>query len=96
MTDRMQAFRAHADANGWVCPNPMHWNSLWEMLPHKHRQGSGWIPPLPPILAAWWDTPILVKKLCFLEHLEWAEKRGAADAVIDFLESLSPTDWYKA
>lgn len=73
----------------------MPWNALWEMLPGKARIGTGWSPPLPLILAAWWDTPALAKKLRFIEHLDWAEQHGAGDTVLDLLESLSPTDWYR-
>jgi hypothetical protein len=94
MTDRMRAFRARVDAEGWTCPNPERWNALWEMLPDKRRQGSGWEPALPLILAAWWDSPILAKKLRFLEHLDWAETHDAGDDVLDYLGSLSAADWY--
>jgi len=30
----------------WVCPQPMRWNELYEMLPAKKRVGNGWEPPL--------------------------------------------------
>jgi hypothetical protein len=94
MTDRMRAFRDRVNAEGWICPNPMPWNALWEMLPGKKQVGAVWSPSLPLILAAW-DAPALMKKVRFLEHLSWADEHGAADAVIDYLESLSPADWYR-
>lgn len=37
---------------GRVCPIPTRWNELWELLPGRHRVGSGWVPPLPLILGA--------------------------------------------
>lgn len=94
MTERMQAFRTRIDAEGWICPNPQPWNTLWEMLPGKKQTGAGWTPPLPLILAAW-DTPALWKNVRFIEHLDWAEQHDASDPVLDYLESLSPADWYR-
>jgi hypothetical protein len=46
------------------------------------------------ILAAWWDTPIFLKKLRLKEHLEWASKHGCLDAVYAFLINLKEGDWY--
>jgi hypothetical protein len=45
-----------ASKDGRVCPQPMIWNQLWELLPDRRRVGAGWEPPLPLILAAWWEA----------------------------------------
>lgn len=39
--------------NNRVCPQPVRWQELYEMLPDKKRIGNGWEPALPLILAAW-------------------------------------------
>lgn len=85
---------AEAEKNGRICPLPMRWNELWEKLPNRTRKGAGWEPPLPLILAAWWDTPILAKKLRFREHLEWADKHKCLDDIYKFMVELSEDQWY--
>ena len=68
---------AEASKNGRVCPNPIFWNELYELLPDRKRVGQGWEPPLPLILAAWWDAPALSKYLRLREHLEWRPSMAA-------------------
>ena len=85
---------AEADKNGRVCPLPMKWNELYELLPGKKRKGNGWEPSLPLILAAWQDTPIISKKLRLKEHLEWAANHGCLDIVHNFLLKLREEDWF--
>lgn len=81
------------EKNGRVCPQPMRWNELYNILPDCRRKGGGWEPALPLILAAW-DTPISLKKLRLREHLEWAESHGCLQQVYDFIVGLSEEDWY--
>lgn len=85
---------AESNKNSRVCPKPMKWNELYELLPDKKRVGLGWEPSLPLILAAWWDTPIISKKLRFKEHLEWAAMHGCLDTIQSFLINLKEDDWY--
>lgn len=85
---------AETNRNNRVCPQPMKWNELYEMLPDKKRKGLGWEPSLPLILAAWWDTPIISKKLRLKEHLEWAEGHGCLDVIYSFLTNLKEDEWY--
>ena len=87
---------ALGQANGRVCPQPQRWNDLYQMLPNTRRVSSGWEPPLPLILGAWWDTPDLLKAMRFHEHLEWANQHAAIDTVFEFLSSLSESDWHHA
>ncbi|MGE5486808.1 MAG: hypothetical protein ACM3ZB_03185 [bacterium] len=84
----------YVKANSRVCPQPMPWNTLWDMLPGRRRVGDGWQPALPLILAAWWDTPALQKRLRFLEHLEWAHSHGCIAQVETYLRALPESDWY--
>jgi len=85
---------AEGQKNQRVCPQPQKWNELYQLLPDKRRKGNRWEPALPLILAAWWDTPALLKMLRFREHVEWASRCGALDAVHDFLTTLDETDWH--
>ncbi|GAG16873.1 unnamed protein product [marine sediment metagenome] len=82
------------EENGFVCPMPMKWNELYEMLPNRKRKNGGWEPSLPLILGAW-ESPILFKKLRFLEHIEYAFKNGVIEKVNDYLRSLQVEDWFK-
>lgn len=85
---------AEVQKNNRVCPQPNKWNELYELLPNKRRQGSTWVPPLPLILAAWWDTPAMLKMLRLREHIEWASEQGALGAIYEFLASLKEEDWH--
>ncbi len=80
--------------NGRVCPQPILWNRLWGLLPNRVQVGAGWQPPLPLILAAWHDTPAMLKMLRLAEHIEWAEQHGALDVVGKFLRDLREEDWF--
>jgi hypothetical protein len=83
----------YCSENNRVCPMPSQWNTLWEMLPNRKRAGEGWEPALPLILAAWHDTPALLKMLRLKEHIDWAEHHGVLDEVDKFLRSLPETEW---
>ena len=72
---------------------PQHWHRLWEMLPNRAQVGAGWQPPVPLILAAWYDTPPISKMLRLAEHIEWAAKHDALDSVGRFLRELREEDW---
>jgi integrase len=72
----------------------LRWNTLWEMLPNRQRAGNGWEPGPPLILAAWGDTPGLLKHMRFLEHLEWTHTHGCIDQVDAYLRALPETDWF--
>jgi hypothetical protein len=63
-------------SNNRVCPIPWRWNELYQMLPGRRSVGNGWEPALPLILAAWWDTPALLKILRLEEHIRYAADKG--------------------
>ena len=79
--------------NGRVCPMPSQWSALWEMLPNRRRDGASWRPAPPLILAAWHDTPALLKMLRLEEHIGWADQHGVLAEVDSFLRSLPETEW---
>jgi hypothetical protein len=85
---------AEVQKNSRVCPQPIAWNQLYEMLPGKRRQGNGWEPAVPLILAAWWETPALMKMLRLREHIEWAHSHGCLEQVHSFLQQLAESEWH--
>ena len=95
MTERMRSFIAHCEQQGWTCPNPVHWDSFWKLLPSIPNSDRS-RPLAPLILNGWVFSDDSQKRARFLEHLTWADERGAADSALNFLESLSPTDWHRA
>jgi hypothetical protein len=90
----LDSLLAEMRAAGRVCPQPKHWQALWEVLPNKQRSGAGWLPPLPLILAAWNEATDAEKTERFRLHLAWADQHAALDEAIAFLLSLAPSDWY--
>jgi hypothetical protein len=85
---------AEASKDGRVCPQPKVWSRLWELLPERRRVGVGWEPPLPLILAAWWEASDSEKRSRFHSHLWWASEHGAIEPVAHLLSSLKPEDWH--
>lgn len=77
-----------------VCPVPHRWDELWNMLPERRRVGSGWEPPLPLILSAWWHASNLQKASRLADHVRWAEAHGVLDAVASFLRELPEDQWH--
>lgn len=94
--NKLEALLAYVQEDGRICPQPMQWKKLWEMLPDRQRDGSGWNPPLPLILGAWWEATRLEKMLRLREHIEYAETRGALDRVDDYLRRLHQDQWHRA
>ena len=90
----LEALKKYAQESDRVCPVPDKWNQLWQMLPNRKRTSSGgWIPPLPFILAAWWETPASMKRLRLYEHLEYAAQKGVLEDVDLFLKNMPEKDW---
>jgi len=95
MTENIQRIVAACDEKGRVCPQPMKWNDLWQMLPGRRRTGiHGWEPSQPLILGAWWTTSPGAKNARFKEHLVWAEAKGVLAKVEQFLDTLSEEEWF--
>jgi len=80
-------------SNNRICPVPPRWNELYQMLPGSRRVGNGWEPALPLILAAWWDTPALLKIMRLEEHIRYAADKGVLNEVDSFLRKLREEEW---
>ena len=94
-SEKAVALLEYAGLNGRFCPQPQAWDRLWKLLPERRQKPSGgWSPPLPLILAAWWDATGLDKMLRLQEHIEWADAHGAIDAVDSYLRGLSEEEWF--
>lgn len=74
---------------------PQKWQQLYNTLNNKKQKVTGgWEPSVPLILAAWDETPSMMKVLRLREHIEWAEKEGQLEKIDRFLISLQERDWY--
>lgn len=82
-------------SNHRVCPQPQLWNKLWRMLKDRERVGvAGWKPPVPLILAAWWESSDDSKRQRLLEHIECAKTKGQLDSIATFIYNLKEEEWY--
>ena len=74
---------------------PHTWKVLYEMLDGKRQNSSGrWEPPVPFILAAWYETTPLEKYLRFKDHIQWAADHNQLDEIEAHLRNLPEKDWY--
>lgn len=85
-----------ARRNSRVCPRPKKWEQLVAMLPARKTLRGTEQPP--PAIAgpAWYATPERAKRLCFREHLEWAERVALLQQVMDFMEAIPEEEWLHA
>jgi hypothetical protein len=90
----VESLIAYCRYHSRVCPMPVRWRALWELLPHRTRIGPVWEPPAPLILADWHETTGLQKMLRLETHIEWANRFGALDAVDEFLRNLREEEWF--
>lgn len=82
-----------ARRNNRVCPRPERWLQLAELLPPRKTMRGMQPPPVPITGPAWSVTPPLTKRLCFREHIEWAERQGVLESVMAFMQALPEEDW---
>ena len=92
--DRLDSLLAYVQTDHRVCPLPLLWKELWEMLPGKRRVGAGWHPPLPLILGAWGETSSVTKRKRMINHINYAAEHGVLEDVDKFLRSLTPDQWH--
>jgi hypothetical protein len=63
------------------------------LLPPRRTLRGSAQPPAPPTGAAWNVTPSLTKRLCFREHIEWAERAGVLEDAMAFMQSMAEEEW---
>lgn len=84
----------YVKANNRICPQPLQWNKMYQMLKNTKRIGGGWEPAAPLILAAWWETSAIQKMFRFIDHIEWAEKNGQLEEIAKFIYDLKEIEWH--
>ena len=89
MDQRFKDLLKFCRENNRVCPNPHEWNKLWEALPNRKRVDAGWSPPLPLILAAWWETTDEQKRQRLEQHIRWAYEHQDFEKADMIIRSLS-------
>lgn len=89
----LEAAMLVARRNNRVCPRPQRWDAFMVLLPPRKTLRGSAQPPAPPTGAAWAMTPSLTKRLCFREHIEWAERAGLLEEVMAFMQSMAEEDW---
>lgn len=89
----LEAAMLVARRNNRVSPRPQRWQELHAMLPPRKTLRGVQQPPAPPTGPAWAVTPPLTKRLCFREHIEWAERQGVLESVMAFMQMMPEEDW---
>lgn len=91
---KLESLIQYVQAEGRVCPMPTFWNELYDLLPDKkQKENGGWIPSVPLILAAWWDTTTEEKRERLSQHINYAVEHGVLDKIDKFLRDLKPDQW---
>jgi hypothetical protein len=90
----VEVLLAYCRQNGRVCPIPLEWKALYEMLPNKSCIGAEWEPPPPLILGAWYDASDEAKMQRLADHIIWAEQHGSFGMVESHLHNLREENWY--
>lgn len=79
-----------ARRNNRICPRPLFWSALYQILGgERHKELEA--PPLQPWL--WTRLSGLQKRLRFREYIEWAQGHGRLEQVARFMTGLEETDW---
>ena len=94
MEDKLKSLIRYIQSEERVCPMPIFWKNLYELLPEcKQKENGGWEPPVPLILAAWWDTTAEQKRERLVVHIKHAVNNNVLNAVDKFLRKLTPDQW---
>ncbi len=93
-SSQLDALLAYVQSDSRVCPLPIFWSRLWEILPGRMRVGAGWNPPAPLILAAWGETTSEEKRERLIKHVRYAAEHDALNEVEKYLRGLTPDQWH--
>jgi len=83
-----------ARRNNRVCPRPELWEELYRLLQSHQAALKAPKPPAPATGSAWAVTPSLTKRLCFREQVEWADRHGVLETVMQFMVRLDEAQWF--
>lgn len=79
--------------NNRVCPQPIEWNELWELLLKKSQKSYRKQPLRPLILGAWWNTSDEDKCERLITHINYASENDVLKDVDRYLRSLNKDQW---
>ena len=71
------------------CPQPRMWNEIYsKLLRAWESKNDGKIPkpPVPLILAAWWEVGLIQKHFRWLDTIKWAEDYGFIELIPNLKE----------
>lgn len=71
------------------CPQPVVWNDIYtKLLRSREKRKDPLVPkpPVPLILAAWWEADLSQKHLRWLDTIKWAEDYGFKDLIPELKE----------
>ena len=85
---------AEVKKNNRVCPLPLKWNAMWEILNKNKGNHDDEELLVPLILAAWGITSNLEKIVRLQSQIRWASKSGCLPEVYEFLVNLNEDDWH--
>lgn len=95
LNETFETLWKYCTANNRLCPMPMKWNDLYDMLKNTKQKPNGeWEPSLPLILSGWEHTTTLQKCLIFKEHIQWASDNNQLEEIGKYLRSLPENNWY--
>ena len=80
--------------NKRVCPQPHRWNELYKVFSYAAVVRKVAPPDRPLVLAAWHETPALLKAIRMRDHIHWACAHGLEDWLTDWLHRLDEGDWH--
>jgi len=87
MKENFETLWGYCKLNNRVCPMPMKWNDLFNMLKDKENLN------LPLILNVWEMSSPLEKNLRFKEHIQSASDHNQLNEIGEYLRNLKEEDW---
>jgi len=91
--ETLESLWEYCTSHSRVCPMPMKWNDLYQILNNTKRVGAGYEPPIPLILGAWGNTSDEDKINRFRIHIKWASDHNQLVEVAKYLRSLTEEEW---
>ena len=89
----MQDLIVYVTSNERVCPQPMKWDKMWQVMGSPSRNIPDF-PGLPLILNGWHMSTDKEKRLRLIEQIKFGNQMGTLDKVDKFLRALSEDDWH--
>ena len=90
--ETIESLWEYCTLNNRVCPMPIKWNNLYQMLNGKKQIGAGYEPAAPLILGAWGNSSDNEKQERLKIHIEWAKDHNQLDEIGSYLRSIEE-DW---